>query len=102
MTTQKIVVLQIGRKHRLAFAQLPLMCAASIQTAQLNTKKNTLINSDACPTVAAVLRLLTIVHYLAPRNRTVFSLELGVAKRRSPRMCACPTRRIAKSSARIV
>ena len=90
--------------------------------AQLNTKKNTLTNSDACPTVAAVLRLLTIVHYLAPRNqtvsslgrsaarlplpvsttRTVFSLELGVAKCHSPRRCACPTRRIAKSSERIV
>jgi len=122
MTTQKIVVLQIGRKHRQAFAQLPLMSAASIQTAQLNTKKITLTNSAACPTVAAVLRLLTIVYYLAPRNqtvsslgrsaarpplpvlttRTVFSLERDVAKCHSPRMCAFQTRRIAKSSARLV
>ena len=91
--------------------------------AQLNTKKNTLTNSDACPTVAALLNsLMLTMKMTAPRNqtvsslgrsaatpplpvsttRTVFSLELGVAKHLSPRMCACPTRRIAKSSERIV
>ena len=91
--------------------------------AQLNTKKNTLTNSDACPTVAALLNnLMVTMKMTAPRNqtvsslgqsaarlplpvwmtRTVFSLELGVAKCHSPRMCVCPTRRIAKSSERIV
>ena len=91
--------------------------------AQLNTKKITLTNSAACPTVAALLdNLMVTMKMTAPRNqtvsslgrsaarlplpvlttRTVFSLELGVAKHLSPRMFACPTRRIAKSSERIV
>ena len=91
--------------------------------AQLNTKKNTLTNSAACPTVAALLNnLMVTTKMTAPRNqtvsslgrsaarlplpvsttRTVFSLERDVAKHRSRRMCVCPTRRIAKSSERIV